>query len=174
MKHTAYIALGSNIGERHLYLEKAIILLNKEEEIKVYKQSSIYETDPVGYEDQQRFLNMVVEIQTSLTSEQLLEKTQQIERSCGRTREIKWGPRTIDLDILLYDQENMEMEHLMIPHPRMWERAFVLEPLKEIAPAFYIADKGKTVSELYNELPEKEGVKVWKVTVVDESVRFES
>ncbi|GAE31775.1 2-amino-4-hydroxy-6-hydroxymethyldihydropteridine diphosphokinase [Halalkalibacter hemicellulosilyticus] len=173
MKHIAYIALGSNIGKRHAHLEKAIDLLSQEAMIEVCTRSSIYETDPVGYEDQQSFLNMVISIRTSLTSEQLLEKMQQIERDCGRTREIKWGPRTIDLDILLYDQENMEMEHLIIPHPRMWERAFVLVPLKEIAPTLYVAAKGQTVEELYDTLPDKEGVKVWS-TLDDASERFEN
>ncbi|MCK0473654.1 2-amino-4-hydroxy-6-hydroxymethyldihydropteridine diphosphokinase [Halalkalibacter sp. APA_J-10(15)] len=173
MKHIAYIALGSNIGKRQAHLEKAIDLLSREAMIDVCALSSIYETDPVGYEDQQSFLNMVISIRTSLTSEQLLEITQKIERDCGRTREIKWGPRTIDLDILLYDQENMEMEHLIIPHPRMWERAFVLVPLKEIAPTLYVADKGQTVEELYNTLPDKEGVKVWS-TLDDASERFEN
>ncbi|MBP3953455.1 2-amino-4-hydroxy-6-hydroxymethyldihydropteridine diphosphokinase [Bacillus suaedae] len=174
MKHLAYIALGSNIGQREEYLERAILLLDEHERINVIERSSIYETDPVGYIDQQAFLNMVILVRTDLTAERLLTETQRIELECGRTREVKWGPRTIDLDILLFDQENMEMENLTIPHPRMWERAFVLVPLTEIAPTLYISALGKTILELFHQLPEEEGVRVWNETVGNELERIVS
>ncbi|MFC0472913.1 2-amino-4-hydroxy-6-hydroxymethyldihydropteridine diphosphokinase [Halalkalibacter kiskunsagensis] len=168
MKHDVYIALGSNIGDRYDYLEKAIELLRAEEHIQVVKRSSIYETEPVGYVDQQSFLNMVVYIQTALSAWELLGVTQSIERDCGRERDIRWGPRTIDLDILLFDQENMMMENLSIPHPRMWERAFVIVPLKEIHPNLYAKHLGQTIQEIYDELPDKEGVTIWNPETTEE------
>ncbi|MCM3762558.1 2-amino-4-hydroxy-6-hydroxymethyldihydropteridine diphosphokinase [Alkalihalobacillus oceani] len=162
MNHHAFIALGSNLGDRQAYLEQAINLLRDEGAIKVLRRSSIYETDPVGYVDQQHFLNMVIEVATSLTASELLEVTQRIELQCGRKREVRWGPRTIDLDILLFDQENMEMEHLIIPHPRMWERAFVMVPLMELEPKLYVETKRTSIEELCEKLPDKEGIKIWK------------
>lgn len=162
MKHHVYIALGSNIGDRQAHLHRAIGLLQEEDRIQVIQQSSIYETEPIGYTDQQSFLNMVIRIQTACSPSELLEITQAIEQRCGRTREIKWGPRTIDLDILLYDQENMEMENLIIPHPRMWERAFVIVPLMELEPEL-VNDEGKSIQEVYRHLDDRAGVKKWKV-----------
>ncbi|BAB03814.1 2-amino-4-hydroxy-6-hydroxymethyldihydropteridine diphosphokinase [Halalkalibacterium halodurans] len=161
MEKQCYIALGSNIGDRSRFLEEAIQQLAEHDKVTVTCCSSIYETDPVGYTDQSPFLNMVVEVSTSLPVEQLLEVTQKIERYCGRERHIRWGPRTLDLDILLYDQENREMENLIIPHPRMWERAFVLIPLMELNPSI-VAPSGKTIEQVVRELKDKEGVTLWK------------
>ena len=132
----AYISLGSNIGNRLQYLQQAVRLLQDEKNVKVRQVSSVYETDPVGYVDQDAFLNIVVELETSLTPHELLKKCNEIEAELGRTREIHWGPRTVDLDILLYNEENMKTENLIIPHPRMTERGFVLIPLVEIKPRF--------------------------------------
>ncbi len=161
MNHHAFIALGSNIGDRASYLEQAIALMNDHNDIRVIKRSSIYETEPVGYVDQQSFLNMVIHVQTSFNPRELLEVTQSIERECGRKRDVRWGPRTIDLDILLFDQENMEMENLSIPHPRMWERAFVIVPLIELEPTLYVEQRGQSIKEVYDELLDKEGVMLW-------------
>ena len=132
MNNIAYIALGSNIGERYTYLTEAIQFLNKNQHIQVDDVSSVYETDPVGYTDQNCFLNLVIKISTNLSPQELLKVTQMVENDLGRKREIRWGPRTIDLDILLYNQENIEAENLIVPHPRMFERAFVIVPLLEI------------------------------------------
>ncbi|WP_100374408.1 2-amino-4-hydroxy-6-hydroxymethyldihydropteridine diphosphokinase [Bacillus sp. FJAT-45037] len=175
MKHNAYIALGSNIGDRAAYLEEAIERLGKLKEVEVIRQSSIYETEPVGYVDQHSFLNMVIEIKTTLAPKKLLEVTQSIEEICGRKRDVRWGPRTIDLDILLYDQQNMKVEDLCIPHPRMWERAFVIVPLYELEPTLYSHSCKQTIQEIYETLPNKEGVHIWRTIVgEEESERFES
>ena len=101
--------------------------------INVKTVSSIYETAPVGYVDQPSFLNIVVYIETSYSALEILKICQSIENELGRVREIRWGPRIIDLDILLFNNENIEVENLIVPHPRMFERAFVLVPLLEIA-----------------------------------------
>ncbi|WP_249872190.1 2-amino-4-hydroxy-6-hydroxymethyldihydropteridine diphosphokinase [Oceanobacillus saliphilus] len=150
----AFLALGTNIGTRHEHLREALQLLKKNDHINILKQSSIYETVPVGYTDQEDFLNMVILVETSLSSMELLEYCQSIELQLGRKREIRFGPRTIDLDILTYNQENSTVERLIIPHPRMHERAFVLIPLQEIAPDFVLPVWNKRIVELINELPD--------------------
>jgi 2-amino-4-hydroxy-6-hydroxymethyldihydropteridine diphosphokinase len=152
MSKECYISLGTNIGDREGFLINAINELEGNPDISVDQISSIYETDPVGYLDQDPFLNLVIKISTILTPLQLLEVTQGIEQNLGRKRELRWGPRTIDLDILLYNQENIEVEHLRIPHPRMFERSFVLIPLKEINPLIKVENK----------LLEDKGVRLWK------------
>lgn len=148
----AYIGLGTNIEPRIDYLNKALRLLKKDKRINVLKASSIYQTAPVGYTDQPDFLNMVIEIDTSLIAIDLLDVCQDIEQHLGRKRTIRFGPRTIDLDILVYNQENRQSERLIIPHPRMYERAFVLVPLKEIAPNLHIPKIEKRVIDLIEEL----------------------
>jgi 2-amino-4-hydroxy-6-hydroxymethyldihydropteridine diphosphokinase len=162
MGNTAFIALGSNIGNRYDYLTEAIKQLESHLEIKLVNISSIYETDPVGYEDQDLFLNMVIEVMTSLHADELLDICLKLELTLGRKREIVWGPRTIDLDILLYNQENIETEKLIIPHPRMLERNFVMIPLSEIKPDIIIPNTDKPLEALIKELPNKEGVRLWK------------
>ncbi|GGI43274.1 2-amino-4-hydroxy-6-hydroxymethyldihydropteridine diphosphokinase [Mammaliicoccus stepanovicii] len=131
--HIAYLGLGSNIGDRELQLEQAIKSLNEVEGINVTKRSPIYETKPVGYTDQPDFLNMCIEISTKLESLELLNACMMVERELHRVRETRWGPRTIDIDILLYDQSVIQSPDLEIPHPRMTERAFVMIPLNDIA-----------------------------------------
>ncbi|WP_040977615.1 2-amino-4-hydroxy-6-hydroxymethyldihydropteridine diphosphokinase [Oceanobacillus jeddahense] len=160
----AFIALGTNIEPREEYLKQALDLLEANEYISIQKKSSIYETAPVGYQDQADFLNMVLELQTSLSSMNLLDVCQQIERELGRKRDIRFGPRTIDLDILTFNHENSRVERLIIPHPRMHERAFVLIPLGEIAPAFIIPVHEKSVEAYLKEIPEKDrtDVRLWK------------
>lgn len=159
----AYLALGTNIEPRIQYLESCLYELSKHPDISIINQSSIYQTVPVGYTDQADFLNMVIEIKTTLASLELLDYCQQLERELGRERTIRFGPRTIDLDILLYNQENNKTERLIIPHPRMHERAFVLIPLNEIAPDIVIPVKEKRVADLIEELPGNDikGVAIW-------------
>lgn len=154
--NTAYIGLGSNIEPRKQYLEDAITKLNEHDCINVEKRSSIYETAPVGFTDQQSFLNMVIEIKTSLCNIDLLEVCQQIERQLGRKRTFKNGPRTIDLDILFFNNENRDLGTLRIPHPRLHERAFVLVPLHEIAPTLVMPTSGKLVEDMLNDLSKKD------------------
>lgn len=162
MSARVYIAFGTNIGDRVQHLQQALFALQQHREISVETVSSIYETDPVGYVDQQQFLNMAAEINTTLPPDHLLSLMQEIEVKQGREREIKWGPRTIDLDILLYNQLNIDTEDLIIPHPRMLERGFVLIPLYEINPDVHIPGCIDTLSALIDQIPGKEGVRLWK------------
>ncbi|MFC3040957.1 2-amino-4-hydroxy-6-hydroxymethyldihydropteridine diphosphokinase [Virgibacillus xinjiangensis] len=159
----AFIALGTNIEPRDEHLYRALTLLDKSTMVSVEIKSSVYETLPVGYTDQSDFLNMVVEVSTPSSPVELLEICQSIEQELGRKRNIRWGPRTIDLDILLYNQENSKMERLVIPHPRMHERAFVLVPLNEIAPDLVIPGFDERVEDLIDRLPETDirDVKKW-------------
>ncbi len=129
----AYIALGSNLGDRAFYIQSAVTFLH-ENGVVVIRQSTIIETDAVGGPPQGKFFNAVVKIETKLSPIELLSVCQKIERQLGRARGVPNGPRTIDLDILLYDRVAMNTPQLQIPHPRMLERAFVLEPLREIEP----------------------------------------
>ncbi|MEG9298850.1 2-amino-4-hydroxy-6-hydroxymethyldihydropteridine diphosphokinase [Mangrovibacillus sp. Mu-81] len=162
MNSIAYISLGSNMGEREAYLEKAINILHNHGKINVLKISSIYETEPVGFTEQGKFLNMVIEVRTDLSPEILLQQCLQVEIDLGRKREFKWGPRIIDLDILLYDHENIESENLLIPHPRMQERAFVLIPLLELEPSLGHPVLRTPFIRFLDEIPDKEGVRLWK------------
>ncbi len=146
---TAYIGIGSNIGDRAARLKASVELLSKKEGIEVTSVSSFYNTAPVGYLEQPDFLNAVVEIKTVLSAAELLLICRLIEKELKRERLIRWGPRTIDLDILLYGNQIINEENLNVPHPRMHERAFVLEPLNEINPSAIHPVFNKTVHELY-------------------------
>lgn len=154
----SYIALGTNIEPRADYLNRALNLLENYEEIKTQKKSSIYETEPVGYVNQAHFLNMVISVKTTLSAVQLLDVCQDIERQLGRERTIQNGPRTIDLDILAYNQEVIRTDRLTVPHPRMGDRAFVLVPLIEIAPRLSIpvGDEIYDISDLLDDLPDED------------------
>ena len=132
--HVAYIGLGSNIGDRFHYIEQALELIDDSKTTYIVKKSKLIETIPVGVVEQNQFINSVIEVKTLLTPQELLEFLLNIEKSLNRTRTIKWGPRTIDLDILLYDDLVLNEPNLCIPHPEMLKRMFVLEPLSEIAP----------------------------------------
>ncbi len=134
MKHTSYIGIGSNIGDRIQNCETAVQKINLHPSIQVTKKSSWLETDPVGYLDQDKFINGAIEIKTSLSPEILLDTLLSIENEMGRIRTIKWGPRIIDLDILLYDNQHIESEKLIIPHPCLMNRSFVKKTLLEVNP----------------------------------------
>ncbi|GEM04636.1 2-amino-4-hydroxy-6-hydroxymethyldihydropteridine pyrophosphokinase [Halolactibacillus miurensis] len=152
----AYIALGSNIEPTVDYLTKARQLLNDSDEIDVVDTSRLYLTEPVGYTDQDAFLNQVVAVETTLSAHALLQAIQAIEQQLGRKREIRWGPRTIDLDILLYHNDHIVSEDLVIPHPRMAERAFVLVPLSDIATEIKIPGTNLTVQQAMAKLSRAE------------------
>lgn len=130
--HKVYLGLGSNIGDSKNNIETALTLL--ERKVNILKRSSYYETEPVGFKDQPWFINMVLEAETKLDPKELLEFTQGIEKEMKRIKTIINGPRNIDVDILIYDDIKVETENLIIPHPRMQERNFVMVPLLEIAP----------------------------------------
>jgi len=146
MAHTAFIALGTNLGERLTNLRAAIAALSPQ--ITVLTESHVYETPPWGYEDQPAFLNMVVKAETDLEPESLLTYLKQIEAQLGREKSVRWGPRLIDLDILFYDNLVIDTPPLVIPHPRLHERAFVLVPLADVASEFVHPVLGEFVWEL--------------------------
>lgn len=168
-----YISLGSNMGDKEETLRHAIQLLHQHNAVKVVKLSSIYETDPVGFTDQDLFLNMVVLVHTTLNAQDILKVCQEIEHELKRVRVIRWGPRTIDLDILLYNHENIETETLIVPHARMHERAFVLVPLVEIAPELKYPLTDEALQIMLGRVG-NEGVRRWKtISGVSEFVRSE-
>lgn len=143
-KKTVYLSLGSNLGDRLHYMRKAVELIDHHLKMFVIKQSSFYETVPVGYEKQDKFINMCLEIQTSLSPIQLLKELQKIEFELKRKRLVRWGPRTIDIDILLYEDVSIEQVILTIPHPRMTQRQFVLIPLRELNDRLMINNESLT------------------------------
>ncbi len=148
-----FIGVGSNLGFREQTLTKARILLSHLLKVRFLRNSAVYETDPVGGPPGQRkFLNAVWEIETDLTPQQLLYELQTIERTLGRERKEVNGPRTIDLDILFYDDLHLEEPGLVIPHPRLHERWFVLKPLWDLAAEFIHPVTGKSVCELLDEV----------------------
>jgi 2-amino-4-hydroxy-6-hydroxymethyldihydropteridine diphosphokinase len=162
MNHFVYLSLGTNIGDREVFLQEAVQLLSQKEKMHIEAVSSIYETDPVGFTEQPPFLNIVLKAKTSFSALEMLGVCMEIENELGRKREIRWGPRTIDLDILLYNHDNIKSENLIIPHPRMKERAFVLIPLAEIDATIEIPDTGMPLEQYLHYLQGREGVKLWK------------
>ena len=128
---TAFVALGSNLGDRREHLRFAVLNLPG-----VRATSGVYETDPIGGpDDQGPYLNMVAELETRMNPFELLECCRRIEAGAGRERKVRWGPRTLDVDVLLFGDVRIESDELTIPHPRMWERRFVLAPLNDVAPS---------------------------------------
>lgn len=146
-----YIAFGSNIGDRYDIVNKAFKLI-EENKMKIIKISNIYETEPYGYKDQPPFINGVILVETYLSCRQVLEKLLSIEKALGRERIVRWGPRTIDLDIIFYNDEIYNEDDLVVPHIDMKNREFVLKPLCDISPEFVHPIFKKSVLELYNEL----------------------
>lgn len=147
-----YLSLGSNMGNKKENLEKAIFNISKLKDTFLLKTSQIIETEPFGYKEQDNFLNTCLEIKTLLPAKQLLYKLLEIEKEMGRERKIKWGPRIIDIDIIFYNKEIFEDEDLVLPHPYMEYRLFVLKPLEEINPNFVHPLLNKRVSTLRKEL----------------------
>ena len=157
MTSKAYIGLGSNMGNRYENLMKAKKAISALNNTRLIKTSGIYETEPVGYLLQDKFLNMVVLVETGLSPLELLNKLREIENMLKRERIIRWGPRTIDIDILLYGQITLNLPELKIPHPEMLKRAFVLIPLKDIEPDMEIY--GINIDRYVNACNDKDGVK---------------
>lgn len=130
--HDVYVGVGSNLGKRIEHLKFAVDAL---EELGTCRCSSVYDTAPVGYAEQPDFLNMVVHVSTPLSAREMLAALQDIETRAKRVRDIRFGPRTLDCDVLLYDDDYICFKDFQVPHPRMWSRAFVLVPLAELTPA---------------------------------------
>jgi len=145
----AFLGLGSNLGDRALYLKEAISALESPT-IKILATSRIYETEPWGVMDQPQYWNQVIEIETTLEPRDLLHVCQGIEHQLGRERKVHWGPRTIDIDLLIYDNRSSESEELRLPHPYIEERAFVLAPLREIAPTL-VLPSGRSIQVVFGE-----------------------
>ena len=131
-KSRVYLSLGSNIGKREEYIQKAIETIEKTEGIEVLKKSELYETTPVGYLEQDLFLNAVIKIETNFSAREILRIINKIEVELDRKREIRWGPRTIDIDILIFSDKKINEPDLIVPHKEILNRLFVLVPLIEI------------------------------------------
>lgn len=153
MGAVVYLGLGSNLGDRERQIEQGIHMLSRCG-VDVDLRSSRYETEPVGLADQPWFLNQVVRGETRLAPEELLRTCKRIERKAGRTESARFGPRVLDIDILLYDGSTFSRDDLVIPHPRMAERRFVLIPLLEIAPDLQDPRSGMPYAEILNRLDE--------------------
>lgn len=144
--HTVYLGLGTNLGDRRLNLQSAVQQLAPR--VLVIAESKVYETPAWGYEQQPAFLNMVVRADTDLQPEELLKEIKGVEQRLGRTATFRWGPRLIDIDILYYEDLILDTAGLVIPHPRLHERAFVLVPLADIAPEHVHPALGKTTRQM--------------------------
>ena len=156
-----YISLGSNLGNRVENIRRAKELVSREKQVKIKKESSIYETEPVGGPPQGYFLNQVIEIETNFTPRDLLRSLLEIERKLGRKRGINRGPRLIDLDILLFDDLILKEFDLEIPHPRLARRKFVLAPLAEINSEFYHPVLKKKLNDLLKDSGDNKKVRVY-------------
>lgn len=160
--HKVYLSLGSNMGDKQANLLEAIKRIGNLESTEIVKSSRMLKTEPFGYLEQDNFLNACLEIKTLMTAQEFLKEILQIELDMGRVRELKWGPRIIDIDILFYDKEIIEEDNLVVPHPWICEREFVLEPLAEIAPNYIHPLEKKTISILDKKLKEGEKKK-WRL-----------
>lgn len=160
---TAYLSLGSNLGQREANLAEAVRSLSHDDQITVITTSSIYETAPWGYPDQPDFLNCAAEVKTTLGPVPLLERVKEVEAQVGRQPSFRYGPRAIDVDILLYGDLVIQVEtpDLQIPHPRMTQRAFVLIPLAEIVGDVMHPVLQCAIKELARQVEGKEGVRLW-------------
>lgn len=153
--HTAYLGLGSNLGDKKAYLNQAVTALRSTEGCRVEQVSQYLETKPYGGVEQDDFLNACLKLRTLLSPEELLDTLHGIEETAHRERTVRWGPRTLDLDILLYDRDIIETEDLIIPHVDMQNRDFVLEPMAEIAPNLRHPIFQKTMTQLLEELKKR-------------------
>ncbi len=148
MKNTAFLALGSNIGDRELNIHNAVKEIDKQAGCKVIKSSSLYETKPFGFAEQENFYNGVIKIETELGAGELFDLIKQIENKIGRKQTFKWGPREIDIDLLFFNDEIINNDILRVPHPGIAERDFVLVPLSEIAPGYIHPELKEKISDI--------------------------
>jgi 2-amino-4-hydroxy-6-hydroxymethyldihydropteridine diphosphokinase len=158
MGHTAYIGIGSNVGDKLHHCERAISEILKIDRHKLLAKSSLFKTQPIGYTSQDWFVNGVIKIETDLEAPQLLQTLKDIESQLGRAETFRWGPRTIDLDILFFDDIEIHTKELQIPHPLIQDRQFVLIPMAEIDRNLIHPVFKKTVRELLDNFKEDQGV----------------
>ena len=158
MGHIVYIGIGSNLGDKAFQCEKDVTEISRIDRTRLLSRSSPYKTKPVGYTDQECFVNGVIKIETDLEPRELHEALQAIESRLGRRETFRWGPRAIDLDILFFDDREIETEALRIPHPRLHERQFVLIPLAEIDRDLIHPVLRKSIAELLKDFKEDQGV----------------
>lgn len=163
---TAYIGVGTNMGDKEANIRQALEMISNIPGVILNRAASIYKTEPVGFLEQDWFLNTVVEIATELAPLTLLEKLLDIENRMGRVRAIHWGPRVIDLDIVLYGDAVINTPRLTVPHPRMAERAFVLAPLAELEPGLELKGLGR-VSRLAGELVGSQGIRLYSDNITN-------
>jgi 2-amino-4-hydroxy-6-hydroxymethyldihydropteridine diphosphokinase len=159
-----YLGIGSNLGCREENLRRALALLERSGDVSIVRQSQFYETPPWGDADQDTFLNAVIEITTQLSAAELLALAKGVEREMGRRESRRWGPRLIDIDILLYGDLITATPELVIPHGRLRERAFALVPLVELAPSLRDPITGILYKDYLESLPEKNAIKVWNAS----------
>lgn len=157
-----FLGLGSNVGQREMYLNKAVSALGSRKDIQIRFVSSIYETEPWGKKDQESFLNQVVEIETQLDPQRLIAVCQEIEKALGKEKNNRWGPRTIDIDLLLFGDRVVDERNVQIPHPQLLERKFVLIPLTEVAPFVKIPGFGKTVRDALKACSDQGSVRLYE------------
>jgi 2-amino-4-hydroxy-6-hydroxymethyldihydropteridine diphosphokinase len=158
----AFLGLGSNLSNRERFLNRAIMRFSKNDGIRIRRLSSVYETEPWGVKDQGHFLNMVVEIKTVLEPLALLDACKRIEAGFGRKNGMRWGPRVIDIDVLLYGDRTIQAPGLVIPHPMLAERRFALVPLAEIARGIKVPGFAKTVQVLLEKCSDKSSVRFYR------------
>jgi 2-amino-4-hydroxy-6-hydroxymethyldihydropteridine diphosphokinase len=154
----AYLGLGSNMGDRRAHLAAGVAAIGRLAGTRVISQSALYESEPWGPVEQSNYLNMAVEVSTELEPEELLRLCKQIEKHEGRVPTERWGPRTLDIDILLFGGREITSDALAVPHPRMWERAFVLLPLAAIAPGLRDPARKPIIEVLEEESIKSQGV----------------
>jgi len=159
MPRRVYLGLGANVGDREANLRAAIVRLKAAPGVNFLRQSRVYQTEPMYVDEQPEFLNMVVEVEVAeeMTARELLRLVKGIEAGIGRKQRERWGPREIDIDVLLFGEEKIVEDDFEVPHPRMWERAFVLAPLAELAPEVE-GPGGLRVDELAERLSREQGI----------------
>ncbi len=157
-----FLGLGSNLGDRFHFLQRALELLDAVPGVNLTQISSIFETEPVGLAEQDSFLNIVAEVATTLSPQDLLTATQRIEAELGRVRRHRWGPRVIDIDILCWNDSIIDDALLQVPHLQLCHRRFVLQPLREIASDFRVPPDGLPVAELLEKCADTSAVQLWR------------